>query len=83
MSNIWHDISPKRISPEDFISVIEIPKGSKKSTNLIRKQVLLFLTESFIHLLTIRQTMALYRGRWAMTETHWIFCFSALKLLSL
>ena len=27
--NIWHNISPKRISPEDFVAVIEIPKGSK------------------------------------------------------
>ncbi|MDE6086782.1 MAG: inorganic diphosphatase, partial [Oscillospiraceae bacterium] len=27
--NIWHNISPKRISPEDFDAVIEIPKGSK------------------------------------------------------
>ena len=27
--NIWHDISPERIKPEDFISVIEIPKGCK------------------------------------------------------
>ncbi len=27
--NIWHDISPKRISAEDFVAVIEIPKGSK------------------------------------------------------
>jgi inorganic pyrophosphatase len=34
MSNIWHDISPKRISPEDFICVIEIPKGSKKKYEL-------------------------------------------------
>lgn len=34
MSNIWHDISPKRIAPEDFISVIEIPKGSKKKYEL-------------------------------------------------
>ena len=30
MANIWHDISPKRITPEDFICVVEIPKGSKK-----------------------------------------------------
>ena len=30
MSNIWHDISPKRINPEDFVAVVEIPKGSKK-----------------------------------------------------
>ncbi len=34
MSNIWHDISPKRINPEDFIAVVEIPKGSKKKYEL-------------------------------------------------
>lgn len=34
MSNIWHDISPKRISPEDFICVVEIPKGSKTKYEL-------------------------------------------------
>jgi inorganic pyrophosphatase len=34
MANIWHDISPKRITPEDFICVIEIPKGSKKKYEL-------------------------------------------------
>ena len=27
--NIWHDISPKRISPEDFMACIEISAGSK------------------------------------------------------
>ena len=30
MSNIWHDMNPNRIHPEDFIAVIEISKGSKK-----------------------------------------------------
>ena len=34
MSNIWHDISKERISPEDFICVVEIPKGSKKKYEL-------------------------------------------------
>ena len=34
MGNIWHDISPKRITPEDFIAVIEIPQGSKKKYEL-------------------------------------------------
>ena len=34
MSNIWHDISPKRITPDDFICVIEISKGSKKKYEL-------------------------------------------------
>jgi len=34
MANIWHNISPKRIKPEDFICVIEIQKGSKKKYEL-------------------------------------------------
>ena len=34
MSNIWHDISPKRIAPEDFVCVVEISKGSKKKYEL-------------------------------------------------
>ncbi|MEE1075316.1 MAG: inorganic diphosphatase [Acutalibacteraceae bacterium] len=34
MANIWHDISSKRITPEDFICVVEIPKGSKKKYEL-------------------------------------------------
>ena len=34
MSNIWHDISPSRITRNDFIAVIEIEKGSKKKYEL-------------------------------------------------
>lgn len=34
MSNIWHDISPKRINKEDFICVVEISKNSKKKYEL-------------------------------------------------
>ncbi len=34
MSNIWHSISPKRITTNDFICVIEISKGSKKKYEL-------------------------------------------------
>ncbi len=43
MSNIWHDISPKRISPEDFICVVEIPKGSKKKYELDKETGFLML----------------------------------------
>ena len=32
--NIWHDVNPSRIKPEDFLAVIEIPKGSKKKYEL-------------------------------------------------
>lgn len=34
MSNIWHDINPARINPNDFIAVIEIEKGSKNKYEL-------------------------------------------------
>ena len=43
MSNIWHDIAPKRITPEDFICVIEIPKGSKKKYELDKETGLIML----------------------------------------
>ena len=32
--NIWHDISPERITPEKFTSVIEISKGGKNKYEL-------------------------------------------------
>ena len=43
MSNIWHDIDPKRINPEDFICVIEIPKGSRKKYELDKETGLIIL----------------------------------------
>ncbi len=43
MSNIWHDISPKRITPEEFICVVEIPKGSKKKYELDKETGFLML----------------------------------------
>lgn len=41
--NIWHDIDPKRITPDEFIAVIEIPKGSKQKYELDKKTGLLIL----------------------------------------
>ncbi len=43
MGNIWHDISPKRISPEDFICVIEISKESKKKYELDKETGMIIL----------------------------------------
>ena len=43
MSNIWHDISPKRINPEDFVCVVEISKGSKKKYELDKETGLIML----------------------------------------
>ena len=43
MSNIWHDISPKRINSEDFVCVVEITKGSKKKYELDKESGYLIL----------------------------------------
>ena len=41
--NIWHDIEEERIYPTDFVSVIEIPKGSNMKYELDKKTGLLSL----------------------------------------
>ena len=41
--NIWHDIHPKRVTPEDFIAVIEISKGSKNKYELDKETGTLIL----------------------------------------
>jgi len=51
--NIWHDISPKRINPDDFVAVIEIPKGSKikyeldKETGFIKLDRILYTSTHY------------------------------------
>jgi len=46
--NPWHDIDRSRVTPESFVAVIEIPKGSKKkyeldkATGLIKLDRILF-----------------------------------------
>jgi len=41
--NIWHDISPRRIQPRDFVAVIEITKGSKNKYELDKETGMLLL----------------------------------------
>ena len=43
MTNIWHDISPKKISQDNFTAVIEIPKGSKIKYELDKETGLLMM----------------------------------------
>lgn len=51
--NIWHDIAPSRISPADFMAVIEISRGSKvkyemdKETGLLRMDRILFTSTQY------------------------------------
>ena len=53
MSNIWHDISPARIQPEDFICVVEISKGGKtkyeldKETGMLRLDRILYTSTHY------------------------------------
>ncbi|HIT78270.1 MAG TPA: inorganic diphosphatase [Candidatus Limihabitans stercoravium] len=41
--NIWKDINPKRISPEEFVAVVEISKGSKKKYEMDKETGMLIL----------------------------------------
>lgn len=51
--NPWHDFNPRRIQPEGFVAIIEIPKGSKKKyeldkeTGLIRLDRILFTSTHY------------------------------------
>ena len=38
--NLWHDISPDRIRPDDFYAVIENEKVPRTNTKWIRKREL-------------------------------------------
>ena len=40
MQNIWHDMDSSRITPENFMVVIEIPKGSKAKYELDKQSAL-------------------------------------------
>jgi inorganic pyrophosphatase len=41
--NVWHDIDAARVTPEDFLGYIEIPKGSKCKYELDKQSGLLML----------------------------------------
>jgi inorganic pyrophosphatase len=51
--NIWHDINPEHIKPNDFTAVIEIPKGSKckyeldKYTGLLKLDRVLYTSTHY------------------------------------
>ena len=75
MSNIWHDINPRRISPEKFMAVIEIPKGVKNKYEMDKEQDFCALTAYFTHQLTILQTTDLFRERMRRIMTRLTFLY--------
>ena len=52
--NIWHDIDPAEITPEDFTAVVEIPRGSSckyeldKKTGLVRLDRVLYTATHYL-----------------------------------
>lgn len=53
MRNLWHEMSPSRVNPSDFIAVIEIEKGSKnkyemdKETGALRLDRILYTSTHY------------------------------------
>ena len=51
--NVWHDIPPAYVNPDDFAAIIEIPKGSKckyeldKSTGLLKLDRILYTSTHY------------------------------------
>ena len=71
--NLWHDISPERMQPEDFLAVIEIEKGSKNKYELDKQTGALRLDR-------ILYTSTHYPANYApmpMTEIRWTCWFCA------
>ena len=51
--NVWHDIPPAYVNPDDFAAIIEIPRGSKckyeldKSTGLLKLDRILYTSTHY------------------------------------
>ena len=77
--NIWHNISPKRISPDDFVAVIEIPKGSKIKYELDKETGLIKL-DRILHTSTLSgQWCTSFRGLMLMIPTPWMCLYCVPK----
>ena len=66
--NIWHDIAPARVKPEDFWAVIEIEKGSKNKYEMDKDTGMLRLDRI---LPTTPPTTASFPAPGRMTATLW------------
>lgn len=43
MFNVWHNVNPERIKKEDFLAVIEIPKGGRNKYELDKETGMIIL----------------------------------------
>ena len=67
--NIWHNISPKRISKDSFMAVIEIPQGSKVKYELDKETGVLMMDR------ILPKTTALSQEHMPRTEILLMFLF--------
>lgn len=78
--NIWHDISPKRITKDKFYAVIEISKGDKNKYELDKETGFLKLDRVLFTSTHYPQTTDLFREHLPKTVTRLTFwCFAAKK----
>ena len=78
--NIWHDINPDRITPNDFMAVIEIEKGSKKKYELDKQTGLIVLDRILYTSTHYPANYGLSRAPSRTTATRWTYWYSATNL---
>lgn len=75
--NLWHDVAPHRVRPEDFLAVIEIEKGSKnkyemdKETGALRLDRILYTSTHY------PANYGFIPRTWRTTATRWTCWCSA------
>ena len=77
--NIWHDIAPSRVKPEDFWAVIEIEKGSKNKYELDKETGMLRLDRILYTPRTTPRTTASSPARGPRTVTRWTCWYCAAR----
>ena len=71
--NIWHDINPKRITVDEFVAVIEIPKGSKVKYELNKETGALEMDRILYTSTHYPANYGFVPGPMRMTEIRWMF----------
>ena len=81
--NIWHDINPKRITVDEFVAVVEIPKNSKvkyelnKDTGILEMDRILYTSTHY------PANYGFIPAPMQMTVTRWTCWCSALRRCTL
>lgn len=80
--NIWHDISPKRITKDKFYAVIEISKGGKNKYELDKETGMLKLDRVLFTSTHYPANYGFIPRTFAMTAIRLMFLFCAVKQFS-